>query len=612
MKNRFQKSTAVIIALFLVAGTVSMSFTTVNTYAGIVKGNTQEDDEDDKSLLDKGKDAAEKGKDAVSDKAKDVAETGKNAAKKGKEAAAEKAKAAAKKVNGWYTSIDKKEFKRGWDHAVDVATSSAAANMGNKYVYNVSLAVEVLRNDINASMGSGRGIAQEAGFVAEKWAVDTFNIDAIRSGSSSRAYRPASNEWASADIETNFDTEASLKYYKTAEDSANAQAKTVIERYREYKAKSNNPKSFKEYMDEKGYDPDSQDDLLKSIYDGQERIIPADQLDEATAYIEGRIDKLSTQPGDVSAAKAKAYQETLDGLRDRLQDPKGVESKPLTAKQLQALTELAEEGKFDPTDPRWGFALSQIITPKYIVKQAVNTGKKTAALNIAIKLGPEVYDIILEGIETGEINEEDFKRLGADALTAGSEGFLEGSISSAILTMCKAGRFGPQLVNVSPDLVGAMTVIVIDSIRYGYALSNGDITPMQYGDLMAEELVTSAGAMAAGAGLTLLFGNYLILTMAGCMAGGMLATMGYKAGKHTVLEIRDAGGFAAVVPLDTVKGTLVDTKEVTSLKIKNAPTAIKGLYLNTLQEGKIRIGPRIKKDEEFELPRGLVGPDGTL
>ena len=605
MKKRFHRSIAIVTALFLVIGVVGMSFTTVDSYATNIKGKSQGDDEDDKSLLEKGKDAAEKGKDAAKDAAKkgkdaakDAAEKGKKAANdakgaalNGKDAALRGGKTVTDKALGLYNRIDKEEFKKGWDHAVDVATSEAAAQMGSKYVNQVSNAIEYLRVDINSSMGSKLGVAQEAGFVAEKWAVDTFNIDAARKGSSSRASRPDSNKWASADIETNYGEQASLKYYKEASASANEQAKTVIEKYGDYKQKSKKDISFEEYVKERGFDPKTDEELLKdgyrNVYENQTKIIPKDQLDEAKAYIEGRIDKLSNTPGGVSAERAKAYQETLDSLRDRLEDPKGVESKPLSYDELQTLTELAEEGKFDPMDPKYKFALPYIITPKYIVKQAINTGGKTAAMNVAITLGPELYVIIAKGIKTGEIDKKDFEKMGADALTSGTEGFLEGSVSSAILVACKAGKFGPQMTNVSPDMVGALTVIAIDSIRYGYALSKGEITPLQYGDLMAEEVITSAGAMAAGAGLALLLGNSLIITMAGCMAGGMLASIGYNMGKQAALEVRDAGGFAAVIPTGTIEGMLIEKKVLAGMKLNRAPTLLKGMFVSTKSDGGI-------------------------
>lgn len=38
----------------------------------------------------------------------------------------------------------------------------------------------------------------------------------------------------------------------------------------------------------------------------------------------------------------------------------------------------------------------------------------------------------------------------------------------------KLGKLGSAFVNASPDTIGALTVLAIDSMRYGYAMSKGD------------------------------------------------------------------------------------------------------------------------------------------
>lgn len=73
------------------------------------------------------------------------------------------------------------------------------------------------------------------------------------------------------------------------------------------------------------------DELFESLYKGQSRIIPADQLDASKQYLEGQINKLPPLgSGDLTDAQIKAYQETMESLSDRLHSPDGVQSKPLT------------------------------------------------------------------------------------------------------------------------------------------------------------------------------------------------------------------------------------------------------------------------------------------
>ena len=556
--------------------------------AGLPEKAKQAVSEKGKETSNKAKGAADKVKNKASEKGKKVVEKGKEAAKKGKDAVGEKGKQISDKVKGWYSNIDKEAFKRGWERASDITSSDMAVNVGKKYVDSVSKAIEKFGTDINASKGSARGVAQEAGFIAEKWHADTFNIDSAAGSSTSIATVPGSNKLGSPDIDTNFGNDVSLKYYNSASESAKAQATTIIKKYSEYKASTDNPLSLQEYLNKNGYDKADQE-LLEGIYKGQTRIIPSDQYDDAVKFLEGRIKNLSKQKVKTSTSLSGTYQETLEKLSDRLKDPKGTQSRPAAKAEMEAVAELAMKGDFKPED--FGFTLSQVITPKYIVKQAINTGEKTAAMKIALTLGPELYLTIAKAIETGQVEKTDFEKMGVDAIIAGSEGFVEGSVSSAILVACKAEKFGAQYTDVSPDVVGALTVIAIDSIRYGYALSRGEITGLQFSDLMAEEIVSSAGSISAGAGIALLFGGSQIAMLAGCMAGGMLASIGYNVGKQAVLEIRDAGGFAAVVPVDTLPGILVDNDVVASLKWNKASTLLKGMQISTLADGKIAISP---------------------
>ena len=185
-------------------------------------------------------------------------------------------------VETWYNGIDFAKFKAGWDAAVDwmgAAYSAAASStfLQTDYIQSVAGAINDLEVSINSAYGSARGIAQEAGFAAEKWTAGTFNIDAAARGSAARAEVVGSNELGSVDVATSYGEDASLKYYKTGAASGKAQAKTIVEAYTEYARGNPDAKSMGEYMDSKGYDYETQSGLLP-LYDGQTRIIPTDQM----------------------------------------------------------------------------------------------------------------------------------------------------------------------------------------------------------------------------------------------------------------------------------------------------------------------------------------------
>ena len=237
------------------------------------------------------KNAKEKSEE-VADKAKDVADAAKDKAKDVKD----KADDVKDSIIDWYENLDLSKFEEGWEYATNYVGANYSAVVSSEYIQSVSNEISNLKTSINTAVGSARGTAQEAGFAAEKWAAGTFNIDSAARGSDYKAEVVGSNELGSVDVSTNFDVEASLKYYQSARGSAGAQAKSFLDSYKEYcsKAQSNaneNIMSIEEYLDKNGYDPKTQDELLASIYEGQTRIIPTDQIQEATDYLNNKINK---------------------------------------------------------------------------------------------------------------------------------------------------------------------------------------------------------------------------------------------------------------------------------------------------------------------------------
>ena len=451
----------------------------------------------------------------------------------------------------WYENLDFDKFKDGWEYAVDFLGTQYAAKLSSDYVSNVADKITELKVNMNSVAGTARNKAQEAGFVAEKWTAGTFNINAAAHESPYSASTPNSNELGSADVVTNYGESASLKYYKSASASASAQAKTLLQKYKEYcgsagNDSSNPPMSLKEYMDKHGYSSEDQGALLSSVYEGQTRIIPTEQLQEAADYLNGRIDKLSAIEGEAASDRTRSYQETLAHLRDRLHAPDGTESVPISKEDAQAIAELSETGDFKPED--FNITLSKVIEPKYVLKQAVGTGVKAGLLKTAFTVGPDVFSVVIEALKEGNVDEEKLKEIGIDGAVAMSEGFVEGSVSRIIVTMCQEGILGEALKEASPGVVATLTFLVIDAVINGYALSKGEITADDYGNLMADHIMTSLIASPTTAIMLALLPGTKVAVIIGCMAGGMIAAIGYAAGKEVVMEMVDGGGFEAVIP----------------------------------------------------------------
>lgn len=502
-------------------------------------------------------------------------------------------------ICGWVTSIDTKKFQDGWDIASKYVTSNISAQMGSDYVKSVQNAITNAQDSIRNTVNNNRTLASNAGFVAEEWATNTFNIDATAKGSKYTAERPASNGKASADVivkkNGKVTQEIGLKYYKDGTSSAKAQTKSIIQNYNEYLAKAkksgSQPMSFNEYLDANVKLKDAYKILnseFASEYAGQTRLIPADQMNEAAEYLRKKIGKESAKDGTNRKALAKGYQETLDNLADKITEKDGTASIPLSEEEAKAIVDLCEKGDFNIEEFK-GIKTSQMIKPKYILKQSMIAGTQAAALQAALTVGPEVYTVISDGIKNGNIDEEELKKVGVDAAFAGAEGYVEGSVSSSILMACRAGKLGTAAKNLSPDAIGTLTVLTVDSIRYGYKLSKGEITADQYGDIMAEEIFVAVVANATGATLQALLPFVPFAYLAGSMVGGMIASAGYEKGKEVVMQVAAGNGFEAIIPADVTNAISVGKETVASVDIKKVGSELKDSIVSTTNAGLIKI-----------------------
>lgn len=169
-------------------------------------------------------------------------------------------------------------FEEGYAFFEKQAGVQMAAHLGGEYVAQVDAEIAKLLADLNAFDGFKTGADKLKGDIAEFWHADTFNIDAVVRGSDHRAFIDRSNDFASADISSNFGKLFGLKYYKTGEASAKQQAKSVFERFHEYRS-AGGKDTLEAFLEKRGFSDDSV--LHDPIYSGQIRIIPKDQLETA-------------------------------------------------------------------------------------------------------------------------------------------------------------------------------------------------------------------------------------------------------------------------------------------------------------------------------------------
>ena len=470
------------------------------------------------------------------------------------------------------TELSLPDFKKGFEIAAGYFGTTVAALGGQTYVNSVADAINDLQQRIASRVSTSGTIASQAGYAAEEWHAGTYNIDAVAGGKSTNATTPKSNGLGSADIQAG-DMSASLKYYKDAQASATQQAKNYLQRYGEYKSNTTNPKSIDEWLADNGISKTTDTDLYYSVYQEQLRIIPSDQLDNARSYLEKAIAKESSKDSATRKYVTEADRETLKNLTDRIKTSDGTQSVPLSKEEAESLVKAARDSDLDIES--FGITLDTSINGSYIAKQAIKSGATSAMIETAIVLGPEIYEIIKLGIETGDIDEEQLKKAGIDGLNAAGDGYLKGSISNALVILCQAGKLGPSFVGASPELIGTLTVLVIDAVRYGIMLGSGKMTTDQYLDTMAEEVFISAGALGTAVLIATLFPGATLAIMLGSFIGGLVVSAGYTTGKTFVLAWVAESDIDLLVPVKETSSAIKGLAAIFSIKVADAIDGLK-------------------------------------
>ncbi len=276
-------------------------------------------------------------------------------------------------------------FEEGYSFFAKNSSGIFGGLKAGQYVNKVEEEISKLQNDVNAFQDYKTNASILQGDVAEFWHSGTHNIDAVVKGKSTRTYVNRSNKFGSVDIDSNFGEQYGSKYIKTGSKSAKAQAISVRQRYEKYisdlEKKGKPQPSFAEYCNQRGYNVDS---INESIYSGQIRLIPSDQMEDAVKWLERKI----SVEGAKRPEQVERYKETLEMLRDKIESGEGTESIPLTRKEAIKIAELAKDGEFDPSE--FGLTTEDLISYNDIFREAFQAGTTAAVISMLLKVAPEV------------------------------------------------------------------------------------------------------------------------------------------------------------------------------------------------------------------------------
>ena len=423
-------------------------------------------------------------------------------------------------------------FREGYEYFQKSAGDALAVFQGADfgaaraaYVESVESQISELEKSINAFFGDHTPVKQLKGDIAEFWHAGTFNVNAAINESANRATVERSTDFASVDVSSNFGVDYGLKYYATAEESAKVQATSVFQRFMEYQHKGGKD-SLEKFLADRHYT--SEDVLNDPIYEGQVRLIPADQLKAATTWLQEKIAKEAT----IRPEQVKRYQDTLDLLKDRIADNEGNESIPLSKADAEKLATLAKEGKFNAED--FDITAPELINLEMVVKASLKAGASAAVITLVLKIGPEIYKTIDYLIKNGEIDGEHFKQVGFAAITGSSESFVRGRVAAAISACCKSGALGEALKEVSPGVIGTVVAVTMNTMKNAFQVVKGKKSRTALTDELLRDLFVSSSALGLGtAGQVILpqlpVVGYLVGSFVGSIVGTFVYNTGYKA-----------------------------------------------------------------------------------
>lgn len=427
------------------------------------------------------------------------------------------------------------DFREGYEFYYKSNSGIVAADCAHKYIEKINLQIDKLYEDINSFKGFATDPKQLQGDIAEFWQADTFNIKAALNGSKNRAYVDRSNSYSSVDVSTSWGDKYGLKYYSEASASAKAQAKSVFERFKEYQYQGGKDDLLK-FLNDRGYSDEMV--LNDPIYSGQKRLIPADQLEEARKWLSQKIAKESV----IRPEQVKRYEDTLQFLTDKISDGQGNESIELSREEAQKLAQLAKNGDFSLED--YGLTTEDLVNFDMILQEAFKAGMSSAIISTVMKVAPEIIKALSKLIEEGNIDKEDFDKMGFVALSGSAEGFVRGTVTAALVASCEAGLLGNAAKNIDGNAIAMAVVIVMDTMKDAYLVACGKMTQEALAEALVKRTYIATISYVSGTIVQTILSEIPVLGfMLGSFVGSVVGNITYNIGYSRVISFCIDTGF---------------------------------------------------------------------
>lgn len=322
------------------------------------------------------------------------------------------------------------------------------------------------------------------GLYAEAWHAETFNADTVLNRMDGvKAEVLKSNGYKSVDVTVtdNGETVAnySLKYYKHGKASVDAQ---------------------------KGYE-------------GQERLIPSDQVKDGSEYLKKQIAKDRSTGRENRIDNAQDLEDVQNNLTGKINYGEA-ESESLSRKEAEKKLKEARQGEHVEIQPQ--------IDAMKIADEALRSGAVAAGITISMTVAPRIYNSLAFRYKQGEWPPDALKTILEGTASAGTEAGLRGAVATSLTMSAKAGLLGEAMKSADPTIIGTMTYIAFEGVKDFNKYSKGEITGEILADsLMAKSVGASAGAYGAAIGQAVI-PVPIVGAMIGAMIGSIVAQHGYQ------------------------------------------------------------------------------------
>lgn len=426
-----------------------------------------------------------------------------------------------------------KSFNEGFRYVSDNLSGTIGKEISDYWIGEINNQINAMSEQMAQKAHFGNLDASKLqGFIAEIWHADTLNINAVIHGGKPSAYAPDVNTYGSHDIVAN-GKQVGLKYYKDASSSLSQQSKSHFQNYMKLRNKAikegKDYGDFDEYLKERGI---PLEDGYKSIYSSQIKIIPSDQLEKAKELCNRRIQK-AIALGDTE--KVDRLKEVLETLNDTVDDGNGNQSLQLTRDQAQKLAIAARDGEIDEELLKeCGINLSQLVQKQDIFREAIRAGVSAAAISMIIILAPIIVNSLSKLIANGELSPEELRQNGLTALSSTGKGFINGSVTAALIAACKTEKLGENLLKFAEyenasSVIASAVVLTVGTIESGIKLASGKVNKTEFVLEVTQNAFTTIASVVGGVAFSFILPegfafSYMLGSFIGSIIGGFIYT----------------------------------------------------------------------------------------